>query len=93
MLTVEIDIEDVGDNMVGFLSQIGWVGDNPDADKSEPRIQMERIFVDVDTNGGNGDEIFIWEALKDWAYGNALLHNKIPHRIPVIQKVIEFLGE
>ena len=54
---------------------------------------MEKIFVDVDTNGGNGGETFVWEAIKEWLFGDVLLHSKIPHRIPVIEKIIQFLGE
>lgn len=54
---------------------------------------MEKIFVDVDANGGNGGETFIWEALMEWFGDNVLLHSKIPHRIPVAEKIIEFLGE
>ena len=83
----------IGDNMVGLLSQIGWIGDNNNVNTPEPKIQMHRIFVDVDTNGGNGGETFVWEAIKEWLFGDVLLHSKIPHRIPVIEKIIQFLGE
>lgn len=92
MSIIEINIKGVGDNMVGFLSQIGWVGDNPSTTPA-PRVQMEKIFVDVDTDGGNGGGIFVLEAIMEWLLGDALLHSKIPHRIPVIQKIIQFLGE
>ena len=92
-ITMKPNPVNIGDNMVGFLSQIGWIGDNPDIDTPEPRIEMEKIFVDVDTNGGNGGETFIWEALVEYVFGDALLHSKIPHRTPVIEKTIEFLGE
>ncbi len=85
--------ESIGDNMVGLLSQIGWIGDNNNVNTPEPKIQMHRIFVDVDTNGGNGGETFVWEAIKEWLFGDVLLHSKIPHRIPVIEKIIQFLGE
>ncbi len=71
---------------------VSWVGDNQNTPPA-PRIQMEKIFVDVDTNGGNGGEIFVWEAIMEWLFGDALLHSKIPHRTPVIEKTIEFLGE
>ena len=57
------------------------------------RIQMEKIYIDVDTDGGNGGGVFIWEAIMEWLFGDALLHSKIPHRTPVIEKMIEFLGE
>ena len=91
-ITFKPNPESIGDNMVGFLSQIGWIGDNDNV-TPEPRIQMHKIFVDVDTNGGNGGEVFIWEAIMEWLFGDALLHSKIPHRRPVIEKIIEFLGE
>lgn len=61
--------------MVGFLSQIGWTetsGDSPDK-----RIQMEKIFIDVDTNGGNRL--------------TSRLHGKMPHRQRVIEKVYDYL--
>ena len=83
--------KDIGDNMVGFMSQIGWTEDN--SSTPNKKISMEKIFVDVDTNGGNGGETFIWEAIMEWLFGDALLHSKIPHRTPVIEKTIEFLGE
>lgn len=63
--------------MVGFLSQIGWtetIGDSPDK-----RIQMEKIFIDVDTNGGNSLL--------------SLLHNKIPHRVCIMKKIYAYLEE
>ena len=81
----------VGDNMVGFLSQIGWVGDKITTLIPEPRIQMEKIYVDVDTDGGNGGEIFIWEVAN--GEGSKIFHSKVPHRIPVCNKVIEYLED
>ena len=92
-LIIEPNPKDIGDNMVGFLSQIGWSGDNSNINTPEPRIKMEKIFVDVDTNGGNGDGTFIWEAIKEWLFGDALLHSKIPHRTPILEKTVEFLEE
>ena len=84
--------ESIGDNMVGFLSQIGWIGDNNNVNTSEPKIQMERIFIDVDTNGGNSlDGGFIWELL--YGFGSEIFHNKAPHRIPICNKVIEYLED
>lgn len=65
--------------MVGFLSQIGWTGDNPNANSTIKIIPMEKIFVDVDTNGGN--------------HVLDRLHNKIPHRECVAEKVCQYLGE
>lgn len=58
----------------------------------EPRIQMEKIFIDVDTNGGNSlDGGFVWELL--YGFGDEILHNKAPHRIPICNKVIEYLED
>ena len=83
---IKADPKGIGDNMVGFLSQIGWIGDNPNIATPQPEIQMEKIFIDADTNGGNGDNIPIIEAL-------FLLHNKAPHRIPILQKTYEYLED
>ena len=63
--------------MVGFMSQIGWtetIGDSPDK-----RIQMEKIFIDVDTNGGNRL--------------TSRLHDKMPHRECVIKQTHQYLDE
>ena len=89
VLKSHIDIKKVGDNTVRLLSQIGWTDD--DQETPTKRINMEKIVIDVDTNGGNGGEIFIWEMIND--FGEHILHSKIPHREAVCQKVIEFLGE
>ncbi len=89
---IPMSVTEVGDNVVGFMSQIGWTEDE-DAVSPSKKISMEKIFVDVDTNGGNGEETFIYEAILEWFLGNIILHSKIPHRIPVIEKIIEFLGE
>ena len=90
-ITLKPDPKNIGDNMVGFLSQIGWIGDNNNVNTPEPRIQMEKIFVDVDTNGGNGGELFIWEVVN--GSGSEIFHNKAPHRYPVCDKVIEYLED
>lgn len=89
VFVTEINLKGVGDNMVGFLSQIGWIGDELFT-TPEPRIQMKKIFVDIDTDGGNGGGIFIVEVLPD---GSNILHSKVNHRQPVCDKVIEFLEE
>ncbi len=65
--------------MVGFLSQIGWSGDNPAVDTPEPLIQMKKIFVNIDANSANSL--------------TSHFHSKMPHRIDVIDKVIEYLEE
>ncbi len=70
-----MDPKEVGDNMVGFMSQIGWtenIGNTPNK-----KIQMERILVDVDINGGNSIL--------------SRLHSKIPHRERVLNEVIGYL--
>ncbi len=77
--------------MVGFLSQIGWIGDNNDVNTPEPKIQMEKIFIDVDTDGGNGGGVFLWEVINE--LGAEIFHNKAPHRQPVCDKVIEYLED
>ena len=79
----------VGDNMVGFMSQIGWtdnIGNTPNK-----KIPMEKIFIDVDTNGGNGGGVFVWEVAN--GLGSEIFHNKAPHRTPVCNKVIEYLED
>ena len=43
------------------------------------RIQMENIYIDVDTDGGN--------SLLD------RLHSKAPHRTCIVQKVCSYLDE
>ena len=52
---------------------------------------MEKIFVDVDTNGGNGGELFIWEVVN--GSGSEIFHNKVPHRTSVCDKVKEYLED
>ena len=74
----------VGDNMVGFMSQIGWTEN--EGDQPTKKIEMEEIFILVDTNGGNGNGILIAEMLN-------MLHSKINHRIDALEKVIEYLSE
>lgn len=79
----------VGDNVVGFMSQIGWtenIGNTPNK-----KIPMEKIFIDVDTNGGNGGGVFIWEVVN--GLGSEIFHSKAPHRTPVCDKVIEYLED
>lgn len=74
--------------MVGFMSQIGWTEDN--STSPNKKISMEKIYIDVDTNGGNGGGVFILEVLPD---GSNIFHSKVNHRKPVCDKVIEFLEE
>jgi len=89
---IEIQPQDISDNMVGFLSQIGWIGDYSNVNTPEPKIQMEKIFIDVDSNGGNSfTGEFGLELL--YGFGSEILHNKIPHRKDVCGKIIEYLEE
>ena len=81
--------KNVGDNMVGFMSQIGWTenaGNTPNK-----KIPMEKIFIDVDTNGGNGGGVFLWEVII--GSGSEIFHNKAPHRAEVCNKVKEYLED
>lgn len=72
-----MDIKSVSDNVVGFLSQIGW----SEAGDSSPgkKISMYKIFVNIDTNGGNNI--------------TNPFHSKMPHRECVMAKVFEYLGD
>ena len=79
-----INIQLDGDNMVGFLSQIGW-SEGSGASPSK-KINMYKIFIDVDANGGNGGDIPLIE-LAD------MLHTKINCRIPVCDQVVKYLAE
>ena len=67
----------VDDNIVDFLSQIGWTNDVT----ATPihKIDFEKIFVLIDTDGGN--------SLLD------RLHSKMQHRQSVMNKVLSFLSE
>jgi hypothetical protein len=48
---------------------------------------MEKIILDVDTDGGNGPTIPGVELI----FQN-FLHNKIPHRTEVMQKIYDILN-
>ncbi len=52
---------------------------------------MYKIFIDVDTDGGNGGGVFFWEVINE--LGTEIFHNKAPHRQPVCDKVIEYLED
>ena len=82
MLTVEIDIEDVGNNMVGFLSQIGWT--NVFGGVPIKKIHMEKIFVYADKSFDILDEIPIAEM-------KTKFHSKVPHRTKLYQTVMSCL--
>ena len=72
-----IDIKSEGDNVVGFLSQIGCTESGDDT--PDKQIIFERIFVNVDANGGN--------SMTDH------FHGKLPHRQVVMAQVVEFLSD
>ena len=68
-------IKEEGDNTVGFLSQIGCTESGDDV--PDKKINFERIFVNIDTNGGNDI--------------SSHLHGKMPHRTVVMKTVFEYL--
>ena len=79
---IPIDLNKAGDNMVGFMSQIGWTENN--ATYPDKKIAMEKIFVLVDSNGGNGNNIPGIEMLN-------MLHNKAPNRVCIMRQVYNYL--
>ncbi|MBQ4116327.1 MAG: DNRLRE domain-containing protein, partial [Clostridia bacterium] len=81
---LDMDVQKKGDNIVGFMSQIGWQ-ENPNGDEPIKKIAMEKIFVNFDTNGGIGTDDFI-EMVHHF-------HGKNQHRTEVITKVFEYLQE
>lgn len=72
-----VNVNTVGDDMVGFMSQIGWT-EKDDLDIPSKKITFYKIFVNIDTDGGNG--------ILD------LFHSKMPRRKTVTNKVIEYLS-
>ena len=76
-ITVFLDPKMVGDNVVGFLSQIGWTENS--GDSPTKRIPMQKICVNIDTDGGNSLQ--------------SNFHSKMPHRQCVINKIFDFLEE
>ena len=74
-----MNIMSVNDNVVGFLSQIGWTMNN--STSPEKRIEFEKVFINIDTDGGN------------MMLGGEHLHGKMPHRREVANKIIEYLRE
>lgn len=74
---IPMSIFKVDDNVVSFLSQIGWTDD--DTDSPSKKIEFEKIYVCIDTDGGN--------SLTDH------FHGKMPHREDVVNKVLEYLME
>ena len=73
-----MDVRDEGDNIVGFLSQIGWT--NNEHSSPSKIIDFEEIFVLIDTNGGNS------------LIPKSLLHSKVQHREKVLNKILVYLG-
>ena len=74
-----MNVKSVDDNVVSFLSQIGWTEDT--STSPAKRIQFEKVFINIDTDGGN------------WLLGGEHLHGKMPHRREVANKIIEYLRE
>ena len=79
-----LDVNAFGDNIVGLLSQIGWTEGY--SEKPSKTIKMEKIFLDFDTNGGNGNNIPGLEMFD-------MLHNKAPHRTCIMEQVNKYLNE
>ena len=67
--------------MVGALSQLGWSDDDQDYPKQ--KINIEKIFIDMEDNGWNLELIELAN----------MLHNKIPHREAVMEQVYKYLCE
>ena len=59
------DIKSEGDHIVGFLSQIGCTENS--GDSPNKIIEFERIFINIDTDGGNNPL-------------TSRFHSKMPHR-------------
>ena len=72
-----IDFKNASDNVVSFLSQIGWT--NNDGNSPQKRIQMKRILIIVDNDGGNSIP--------------SHLHGKMAHRNCVFKNIKQFLSE
>ena len=77
-MRVQFNAAYVRDNVVDFLSQIGWRSLNETGSPIK-KINFEKILVNIDTDGGNSL--------------TSHFHSKMPHRIDVIEKVIEYLEE
>jgi hypothetical protein len=77
-----LDVKVVKDNLVTFLSQIGW---SEGVIAPVNIIPMYKICVLIDSNGQHG--------YVDLAFGGNILHNKIPKRFEVFQKVYSYLIE
>ena len=63
-----INANSVGDDMVGFMSQIGWT-EKESSKYPNKKINFHKIFVNIDTDDGNGIL--------------SLFHSKMPRRTPV----------
>ena len=74
-------IKKLDDNVVGALSQLGWSDDDQDYPKQ--KINIEKIFIDMEDNGWNLELIELAN----------MLHNKIPHREAVMEQVYKYLCE
>lgn len=81
---IMVDLSSSGDNMVGLLSQIGWIESIDQAPRK--KVKMEKIYLDFDTDGGNGQNIAGFELLFK-------LHSKIPHRTKVMKQIYNYLNE
>ena len=75
---LQFNATSVRDNVVNFLSQIGW-GTLNSTGTPIKKVIFEKIYVNIDTNGGNSL--------------TSHFHGKMTHRIDVIEKVKEYLEE
>ena len=75
---IVISSRTISDDTVSLCSQIGWTNFLNDF-APQKKINFKKIFVNVDTNGGN----------------NVVnhFHGKMPHRLPVMERVAQYLGE
>ena len=76
LVKIQMDIMGVGDNLAGFLSQVGWTEDS-DLNSPSKKVNFDKIYINIDTNGGN--------SLLD------RFHSKMPCRQNVNNKVINYL--
>ncbi len=82
-----MDVRDEGDNVVGLMSQIGWTEEGENGRPTKV-IPMEKIYIVIDTNGGNGVDCKYLET-----FWGSIFHSKIQHRTVVMQQVANYLSE
>ena len=79
----DVLIKSDDDNVVGFLSQIGWTN-NEDVDVPQNKISMYKTLL------------FLYSApllnYEEWNFWWDSLHIKMPHKEDVIRRILEFLS-